>query len=118
MISFNIPPLTRSEIKYNFQSIESHITCEDGEFPKKCTLWMKNRFSAKKVLPTTSCTSALEMAAILCDVQPCFDIRNRAIVVAYSLVTKTYLHLNFLEKCIEKRVQVKESKRLIEKVIK
>lgn len=52
------------------QAIANHKICGDGEFTKKCSEWMEQRFGAKKVLLTTSGTSALEMAALLCDIRP------------------------------------------------
>ncbi len=70
MIPFNVPPYVGSEEKYIAQAIASHKICGDGGFTKKCSEWMERRFQAKKVLLTTSCTSALEMAALLCGVQP------------------------------------------------
>ena len=70
MIPFNVPPYTGNEEKYIAQAIANHKICGDGEFTKKCSRWMEERFKAKKVLLTTSGTAALEMAAILCDVQP------------------------------------------------
>lgn len=70
MIPFNVPPATGKEEKYIAQAIASHKICGDGEFTKKCNAWLENKFNAKKVLLTTSCTTALEMAAILCNVQP------------------------------------------------
>ena len=59
-----------AELSYIEKAIESNKICGDGEFTKKCSQWMENAFSAKKVLLTTSGTSALEMAAILCDIKP------------------------------------------------
>ena len=70
MISFNVPPATGKEEKYIAQAIANRKICGDGEFTKKCNAWLENKFNAKKVLLTTSGTTALEMAAILCDVQP------------------------------------------------
>lgn len=70
MVSFNIPPRVGTEETYIAQAIAAHKICGDGEFTKKCDAWMEKRFNAKKVLLTTSGTSALEMAALLCDVQP------------------------------------------------
>ena len=70
MISFNIPPYTGNEIKYIQQAIESHKICGDGQFTKKCNAWMEERFHAQKVLLTTSGTTALDMALLLCDLQP------------------------------------------------
>lgn len=70
MISFNVPPHTGNEEKYISQASAAHKICGDGEFTKKCDAWMEERFGAKKVLLTTSGTTALEMAALLCGVQP------------------------------------------------
>ena len=69
MISFNIPPHVGTEEKYIAQAIANHKICGDGEFTKKCSEWMEQRFNAKKMLLTTSGTSALEMAALLCNVK-------------------------------------------------
>ena len=68
MISFNVPPHAGNEEKYISQASAAHKICGDGEFTKKCDAWMEERFGAKKVLLTTSGTTALEMAALLCGV--------------------------------------------------
>lgn len=68
MIPFNVPPHSGNEEKYIAQAINNRKICGDGEFTKKCNAWLEERFKAKKVLLTTSGTSALEMAALLCDV--------------------------------------------------
>ena len=70
MISFNIPPYVGTELDYVKQAVESHKICGDGQFTKKCDAWMEERFHAQKVLLTTSGTTALDMAALLCDLQP------------------------------------------------
>lgn len=70
MIPFNVPPYVGKEKEYIAQAIANHKICGDGEFTKKCSKWMEERFKAKKVLLTTSGTTALEMAALLCDVVP------------------------------------------------
>ena len=70
MISFNIPPCVGNEYEYIRQAIDSHKICGDGPFTKKCHAWMEERFGAQKVLLTTSGTSALDMALLLCDLQP------------------------------------------------
>ena len=70
MIPFNIPPYVGKEKESIAQAIENHKICGDGEFTKRCSKWMEERFKAKKVLLTTSGTTALEMAALLCDVAP------------------------------------------------
>ena len=69
MIPFNKPYLAGKELYYIAQSVLSGHTSGDGPFSKKCQKLFEDTFSAQKVLLTTSCTSALEMAAMLCDVQ-------------------------------------------------
>lgn len=70
MIPFNIPPYVGKELDYVRQAVEAHKICGDGQFTKKCSKWMEERFGAQKVLLTTSGTTALDMAALLCDIQP------------------------------------------------
>lgn len=70
MISFNIPPFVGTELKYIQEAIEAHKISGDGSFTKNCHKWMEENFHARKVLLTTSGTSALDMAMLLCDLQP------------------------------------------------
>mgnify|MGYP004639986921 FL=1 len=70
MINFNVPPCTGNEMKYIEQAIASHKICGDGSFTKKCNAWFEQRFDAKKVLLTTSGSTALDMAALLCGLEP------------------------------------------------
>lgn len=70
MIQFNIPPHVGMENEYIKQAIAAHKICGDGEFTKKCNDWLEKRFNAQKVLLTTSGTTALDMAALLCDIKP------------------------------------------------
>lgn len=70
MINFNVPPNVGKELEYVQQAIDSHKICGDGQFTKKCNAWMEERFDCQKVLLTTSGTTALDMAALLCDLQP------------------------------------------------
>ena len=70
MINFNIPPNVGNELDYVKQAIDSHKICGDGQFTKKCNAWLEERFDCQKVLLTTSGTTALDMAALLCDLQP------------------------------------------------
>lgn len=70
MIPFNIPPVVGTEISHIEAAIASHKICGDGQFTKKCSAWMEDRFQAHRVLLTTSGTTALDMAALLCDLQP------------------------------------------------
>ena len=70
MIHFNIPPYTGKEIDYMKEAIDNHKICGDGVFTKKCNAFLEQKFNAKKVLLTTSGSTALDMAAILCNIQP------------------------------------------------
>lgn len=70
MIPFNVPPFTGDELKYVKEAIEAHKICGDGNFTKKCHGWLEDHFNAQKVLLTTSGTTALDMAMLLCDLQP------------------------------------------------
>jgi len=69
MIPFNKPAFLGREIEYIKQAIDSNKICGDGEFTKKCNNWFEKESEAKKVLLTTSCTHALEMAAILANIK-------------------------------------------------
>ena len=66
MIDFNIAPYSGNEIEYMMQAVKNKKICGDGLFTKKCHQWFEERFGAQKVLLTTSGTTALEMATILC----------------------------------------------------
>ena len=70
MIYFNVPPYVGNEEKYIKQAIDSHKICGDGEFTKKCNSWLEQRFNCSKALLATSGTTALDMAALLCDLKP------------------------------------------------
>ena len=70
MIPFNIPPYTGREDACVLEAIHSHKICGDGAFTKKCHAWLTERTGAAQVLLTTSGSSALDMAAILCDLKP------------------------------------------------
>lgn len=70
MIHFNVPPYVGKEFEYMHEAVENHKICGDGSFTKKCDTWMEERFGAKKALLTTSGSTALDMAALLCGLQP------------------------------------------------
>lgn len=70
MIDFNMPPYVGTELKYVKQAVKNHKICGDGPFTKRCNAWLEQRFSVQKALLTTSGTTALEMAALLCDLKP------------------------------------------------
>jgi dTDP-4-amino-4,6-dideoxygalactose transaminase len=83
MISFNKPPFTGNEEKYVLESIRSSKISGDGEFTKRCHKWFEEKLQCKKVLLTTSCTHALEMAAILLDIKEGDEI----IIPSYTFVS-------------------------------
>lgn len=70
MIHFNIPPYVGKEFEYMQEAVKNHKICGDGPFTQKCNEWLENRFGAKKVMLTTSGSSALDMAALLCGINP------------------------------------------------
>lgn len=70
MLAFNKPPFAGKEFDYMRQAVNNEKICGDGEFTRKCNHWFEREFSIRKALLTTSCTHALEMAAILADIQP------------------------------------------------
>lgn len=69
-IVFNVPPYTGEEEKYISEVISKHKICGDGEFTRRCNAWMEDRFGADRIMLTTSGTSALDMAVMLCDIEP------------------------------------------------
>lgn len=70
MIQFNVPPFVGTEFKYMQEAVNNHKICGDGPFTKRCDEWLEKRFNAKKVMLTTSGSSALDMAALLCGIKP------------------------------------------------
>lgn len=82
-ISFNVPPYIGTEDKYLRQAIDSRKICGDGEFTKKCNSKFEEITGSKKVLMTTSGTSALEMSALLADIQP----GDEVIMPSYTFVS-------------------------------
>lgn len=83
MIKFNVPPFIGDEITNIQKAIDSQKICGDGHFTKSCNIWMEEKFNANKVLLTTSCTHALEMAAILADIKP----GDEVIMPSYTFVS-------------------------------
>lgn len=83
MIDFNRPHLTGKETHYIYQAVADGKLSGNGVFTKKCQKFFEERYGFKKCLLTTSCTDALEMAAILCDIQP----GDEVIVPSYTFVS-------------------------------
>ena len=83
MINFNIPPYVGTELKNIESAILSGKICGDGEFTKKCTQWIESNTHTCKALLTTSCTHALEMASLLCNINP----GDEVIMPSYTFVS-------------------------------
>lgn len=82
-IPFNKPHLTGKEAHYIYQAVAEGKLSGNGVFTKKCQNYFEERYGFKKCLLTTSCTDALEMAAILCDIQ----LGDEVIVPSYTFVS-------------------------------
>lgn len=70
MIPFNRPPILGGEIENIRTALAGGKLSGDGDFTKRCHEWLERRLGAHRALLTHSCTAALEMAAILCDLKP------------------------------------------------
>ena len=69
-IPFNKPTYLGHETDYIKDSLARWHVSGDGEYSKKCHAYLENALGVPKALLTTSCTHALEMAALLLDIQP------------------------------------------------
>lgn len=83
MIPFNKPYLTGNETNYIHQVVASGKISGNGDFTKKCQTFFEGKIGCKKALLTTSCTDALEMSAILCNVMP----GDEVIVPSFTFVS-------------------------------
>ena len=83
MIDFNRPAFTGREIDYIRDAVQRGMLCGDGEYTKRCSQWMMDKFHVNHVMLTTSCTHALEMAAHLCDIKP----GDEVIMPSYTFVS-------------------------------
>ena len=82
-IPFNKPHLTGKEAHYMYQAVYNGKLSGNGEFTKHCQHFFEEKYGFKKCLLTTSCTDALEMAAILCDIKP----GDEVVVPSYTFVS-------------------------------
>ena len=97
-IPFNIPPYIGTELSYVQQAIDAHKICGDGEFTKKCNKWLLDRFGGEGALLTTSGTTALEMATLLCGLKegdevilPSFTFSSTANAVVLTGATPVFV---------------------------
>ena len=82
-IPFNKPSVAGNELDYISQAVAGGHSAGDGPFTKKCQRFLEDKFGVRKALLTTSCTDALEMSAILLDLQP----GDEVIVPSYTFVS-------------------------------
>jgi dTDP-4-amino-4,6-dideoxygalactose transaminase len=82
-IPFNIPYISGYEVKYISEAISNGRLSGNGTFTKKCQNWFENKFGFGKCLLTTSCTDALEMCAILCNIKE----GDEVIMPSYTFVS-------------------------------
>lgn len=83
MIRFNVPPFTGREMEYVKEAVDNMHICGDGIFTRKCSEYLEKITGTAKCLLTTSCTHALEMAALLCD----FKEGDEVILPSYTFVS-------------------------------
>lgn len=83
MTPFNKPHLTGKETHYIYEAVNSGKISGNGIFTQRCQTHFEERYNFGKCLLTTSCTDALEMAAILCDIKP----GDEVIVPSYTFVS-------------------------------
>ncbi|UKH17035.1 dTDP-4-amino-4,6-dideoxygalactose transaminase [Actinobacillus pleuropneumoniae] len=82
-IPFNKPPIVGTELGYMQQAMASGKLSGDGFYSRRCERWLENQFGTAKALLTPSCTAALEMAAILIDIQA----GDEVIMPSYTFVS-------------------------------
>lgn len=82
-IPYNKPFIAGNELAYISDAVSSGQLSGDGDYTRKCHDWLENKLGIKKILLTHSCTAALEMAALLCDIQP----GDEVIMPSYTFVS-------------------------------
>lgn len=83
IIPFNKPYLTGKEAHYLYQAVYSGHISGNGNYTKRCQAFFEEKWGFKKTLLTTSCTDALEMCALLLDI----DQNDEVIVPSYTFVS-------------------------------
>ena len=101
MIPFNKPFLTGKEAHYMYQAVYNGKLSGNGAFTQKCQEFFEKKYGFKKVLLTTSGSDSLEMAAILCNLNP----GDEVIVPSYTFVStalafvREKAHVIFADSC-------------------
>ncbi len=122
MIGFNKPYSTGKELAYIKRAVELEKLSGNGYFTQKCQTFFEERYKFKKVLLTQSCTAALEMAALLCNVKPgdevilpsytfvstanAFALRGAKLVFADSSKENPNISVQSVQKLITKKTKV------------
>lgn len=83
LIHFNRPYMTGKELYYIAEAKFGNMLAGDGAFTKKCHSWLEEQTKCNKALLTHSCTAALEMAALLLNIEPGDEI----IMPSYTFVS-------------------------------
>ena len=83
MIPFNKPFIIGKEFDYISQAVADGHLAGDGDFTRLCSEWMERKFNSDKIFLTHSCTAALEISALLCDIQP----GDEVIMPSYTFVS-------------------------------
>lgn len=110
-IPFNKPFIVGNELKYIRQAVENGHLSGDGPFTRKCQQWLEDKLKCQKALLTHSCTGALEMAAILFDVQagdevimPSFTFVSTANAFALRGAVPVFIDIRPDTLCIDDRL--------------
>lgn len=85
MIPFNKPYLTGKETYYIEDAVKSGKISGNGKYTKLCQAFFEEKYGFKKCLLTTSCTDALEMAAILINIEPGDEVINTILYVCIDI---------------------------------
>ena len=109
MVPFNKPYLSGKELEYIKEAVQSGKISGDGIFTKKCHDFFEQRYKFKKVLLTTSCTHALEMAAILIDIQP----GDEVIMPSYTFVSTANAFILRAQKSFLQTVMLQKTQTLM-----
>lgn len=121
MIGFNKPYITGKEIQYILEAVQREKISGNGYYTQQCQNFLKRRYNVKKALLTSSCTDALEMAALLINAGPedeiimpsytfvstanAFALRGATIVFADSSAESPNIDVEKLESLITKRTK-------------
>ena len=90
MITFNVPLSCPEGFDYMREAVDNHKISGDGAFTRRCSEWLQERFDTPQALLTTSGSTALDMAAILCEIEP----GDEVILPSYTFTTTAIAFVN------------------------